>query len=117
MPIRYNGINGYDWTFNWLNNTRLPSLGEADQDLATLIQWHKQDPPDKWEVDRNNYIQSIQQNRNPFVDHPEYVNYINFNDLTKYNPVYAIEPTNYVTNFSAASTLSLIHISELTRPY
>ncbi len=108
MPVRYNGINGYDWTFNWLNNTRLPSLGEADQDLATLIQWHKQDPPDKWEVDRNNYIQSIQQNRNPFVDHPEYVNYINFNDLTKYNPVYAVEPTNYVTNFSAASTSSSI---------
>ncbi|MFZ1279766.1 MAG: endonuclease [Ignavibacteriaceae bacterium] len=108
MPVRYNGINGYDWTFNWLNNTRLPSLGEADQDLATLIQWHKQDPPDKWEVDRNNYIQSIQQNRNPFVDHPEYVNYINFNDLTKYNPVYAVEPTNYITNFSAASTSSSI---------
>jgi len=108
MPVRYNGINGYDWTFNWLNNTRLPSLGEADQDLATLIQWHKQDPPDKWEVDRNNYIQSIQQNRNPFVDHPEYVNYINFDDLTKYNPVYAVEPTNYVTNFSAGSTSSSI---------
>jgi len=108
MPVRYNGINGYDWTFNWLNNTRLPSLGEADQELPTLIQWHKQDPPDKWEVDRNNYIQSIQQNRNPFVDHPEYVNYINFNDLTKYNPVYAVEPTNYVTNFSAVSTSSSI---------
>lgn len=111
MPVRYNGINGYDWTFNWLNNTRLPSLGEADQDLATLIQWHIQDPPDKWEVDRNNYIQTIQQNRNPFVDHPEYVNYINFNDLTKLNPVYAVEPTNYVTNFSAASTSSSIVFS------
>jgi endonuclease I len=111
MPVRYNGINGYDWTFNWLNNTRLPSLGEADQDLATLIQWHKQDPPDKWEVDRNNYVQSIQQNRNPFVDHPEYVTYINFNDLTKYNPFYAVEPTNYVTNFSAASTSNSIIFS------
>jgi len=55
MPIKYNGISGYDWTFNWLNNTRLPSLSEGPQDLTTLIQWHKQDPPDKWEVDRNNY--------------------------------------------------------------
>lgn len=111
MPIRYNGINGYDWTFNWLNNTRLPSLSEGPQDLATLLLWNKQDPPDKWEVDRNNYIQSIQQNRNPFVDHPEYVNYINFNDLTKLNPTYAAEPTNYVTNFSGASTASSITFS------
>jgi len=108
MPIRYNGISGYNWTFNWLNNTRLPALNEGPQDLATLIQWHKQDPPDKWEVDRNNYIQSIQQNRNPFVDHPEYVNYINFNDLTKINPNYSIEPTNYVTNFSASTSTSSI---------
>ena len=113
MPVRYNGINGYDWTFNWLNNTRLPSLAqpEGPQELATLIQWHKQDPPDKWEVDRNNYIQSIQKNRNPFVDHPEYVNYINFNDLTKVNPIYAAEPTNYVTNFSASALESSINFS------
>ncbi len=111
MALRYNGIDGYDWTFNWLNNTKLPSLSEGPQDLATLIAWHKQDPPDKWEVDRNNYIQSIQQNRNPFVDHPEYVNYINFNDLNKLSPVYATEPQNYVTSFSASSNASTITVS------
>ncbi|MBK7632122.1 MAG: endonuclease [Ignavibacteriales bacterium] len=111
MPIRYNGISGYDWTFNWLNNTRLPSLSEGPQDLATLIQWHKQDPPDKWEVDRNNYIQSVQQNRNPLVDHPEYVNYIDFNNLSKLNPTYAIEPTNYVTNFTGITGASTIQFS------
>ena len=108
MPIRYNGINGFNWTFNWLNNTRLPFLSEGPQDLATLIQWHKQDPPNKWEVDRNNYIQSIQGNRNPLVDHPEYMNYINFSDLTKFNPTYALEPTNYVTSFSSLASTSSI---------
>jgi hypothetical protein len=111
MPIRYNGISGNDWTFNWLNNTRLPSLSEGPQDLVTLIQWHKQDPPDKWEVDRNNYIQSIQQNRNPFVDHPEYINYINFNNLSKLSPTYANEPENYVTNFTGSSLTSAISFS------
>jgi len=100
MCVRYDGVDGNTWTFNWLNNTKLPSLTEPPQDLATLIQWHKQDPPDKWEVERNNYIASIQQNRNPFVDHPEYVNYINFNDLTKYNPTYSTEPDNYISNLS-----------------
>lgn len=111
MVLRYHGIDGYDWTFNWLNNTKLPSLGEAPQDLATLITWHKQDPPDKWEIERNNYIQSIQQNRNPFIDHPEYVNYTNFYNLTKLSPVYAPEPQNYITNLSAVNNSTSITIS------
>jgi endonuclease I len=113
MSLRYNGLNGYDWTFNWLNNTKLPALSEAPQDLNTLLLWHKQDPPNKWEVDRNNYIQSIQQNRNPFVDHPEYVNYINFNDLTKLNPVYAAEPDNYPTGLSYSVNATDVTVSWL----
>jgi endonuclease I len=101
MSLRYNGINGNDWTFNTLNNIKLPSLSEAAQDLTTLIQWHLQDPPDKWEVERNDYIESIQKNRNPFVDHPEYVNYIDFNNLSKLSSTYAAEPTNFPTSFMA----------------
>ncbi|MEO8209060.1 MAG: endonuclease [bacterium] len=99
MSVRYDDIAGFNWDFNWLNNTRLPSLSEAPQDINVLMNWNRQDPPDKWEVDRSNYIQSIQQNRNPFVDHPEFLSYIEFTNLTKLNPVYAAEATNYVTNF------------------
>ncbi|MBA8889608.1 endonuclease I [Dokdonella fugitiva] len=40
--------------------------------LATLLEWHLQDPPDAEEVARNDVIQSFQGNRNPFVDHPEW---------------------------------------------
>ena len=111
MSVRYDGISGFSWNFNWLNNTRLPSLSEAPQDLDLLISWSKQDPPNKWEVDRNNYVQSIQQNRNPFTDHPEYMNYINFNDLSKLNPVYSAEPTNYVTGFSSVVNNSSIQLN------
>jgi len=111
MVVRYDGINGFNWTFDWLNNTRLPSIGEGPQDLATLIEWHKQDPPDKWEVDRNNYVQSVQQNRNPFVDHPEYVDYINFNNLTTLFPVFAAEPENYVTSFTGSSSNATINFN------
>jgi len=102
MSIRYDGLSGLDWDFNWLNGTRLPSLSEAPQSLDVLLDWNRQDPPDKWEVDRNNYIQSIQNNRNPFSDHPEYPAFINFNDYTKLNPVYAAEPANYPLSFSSA---------------
>lgn len=41
--------------------------------LSVLIAWHEADPPDEPEVLRNDVIQSFQGNRNPFVDHPEWV--------------------------------------------
>jgi len=44
--------------------------------LQTLIAWHYEDPPTPQEVIRNNKVQAFQSNRNPFVDHPEYVNRI-----------------------------------------
>ncbi|MFM1998144.1 MAG: hypothetical protein RL204_91 [Bacteroidota bacterium] len=83
MALRYDGVNGYQWNFDELNQLILPALNEDPQDLATLIAWHNADAPDNYEISRNDYIQSIQQNRNPFVDHPEWVNLIDFNSLTK----------------------------------
>lgn len=82
MSLRYNGLNGLNWTFDHLNATTLPALGEGPQRIATLLSWHRQDPPDAYEIARNDYIQSIQGNRNPFVDHPEWTGYINFGNLT-----------------------------------
>ena len=42
-------------------------------DYDTLLKWHTMDKPDILEGNRNNYSEnSIQKNRNPFVDHPEY---------------------------------------------
>ncbi|MFZ1319970.1 MAG: endonuclease [Ignavibacteria bacterium] len=111
MSVRYDGLSGYNWDFNWLNGTRLPSLSEAPQNVNLLLEWCRQDPPDKWEVDRNNYIQSIQQNRNPFTDHPEYTAYINFDSLTKLNPVYASEATNYFGSFSSVPTSNSIGLN------
>jgi hypothetical protein len=42
--------------------------------LSALIQWHNFDPPDAREQERNDKIYSLfQHNRNPFIDHPEFV--------------------------------------------
>ena len=41
--------------------------------LSTLLQWHQQDPVDAAERLRNEVIQTYQGNRNPFIDHPEWV--------------------------------------------
>lgn len=43
---------------------------------ATLRRWNKLDPVDQAELDRNDAIEKIQGNRNPFIDHPEYVEQI-----------------------------------------
>lgn len=44
--------------------------------LATLLQWHNDDPPDAFEVERNERVYAEQGNANPFVDHPEWVNIV-----------------------------------------
>lgn len=41
--------------------------------LSTLIKWHLEDPVDEPERRRHEKIFEYQQNRNPFIDHPEYV--------------------------------------------
>jgi endonuclease I len=41
--------------------------------LATLLQWHAADPVDDRERLRNETVFNYQGNRNPFVDHPEWV--------------------------------------------
>ncbi|CAD0004187.1 endonuclease [Flavobacterium salmonis] len=44
--------------------------------LNVLLAWHTQDPVSAREIARNNAIYARQNNRNPFIDHPEYVNQI-----------------------------------------
>lgn len=50
--------------------------GISDAEEATLRKWHKEDPVDAKEKRRNDRIQNFQNNRNPFIDNPEFVNRI-----------------------------------------
>ncbi len=47
--------------------------------LSMLFGSHKDDPVDQKEGARNDVVYDIQDNRNPFIDHPEYVDAIWFN--------------------------------------
>ena len=41
-----------------------------------LLKWHRQDPVSEKETVRNDAVYARQHNRNPFIDHPEMVEYI-----------------------------------------
>jgi len=75
MVVRYEGTTGgpdLELNEQSLGNYKLPYIGK----LSTLLEWHKQDPVDAFEKNRNQTIFEIQGNRNPFIDHPEFVDYI-----------------------------------------
>ncbi|MDP2423474.1 MAG: endonuclease, partial [Bacteroidales bacterium] len=67
--------------------------------LNMLMSWHLADPVSAKEIARNNAIYAIQGNRNPYIDHPEYV-------AAVWNPTTPAEPTAYPTVFSA-NTITL----------
>jgi endonuclease I len=70
MAVRYEGT---DTGYNLEMQDLTPTAGSYYGKLSTLLQWHYDDPPDSWERRRNDRIQERQGNRNPFIDHPEYV--------------------------------------------
>ncbi len=78
MDVRYDGEADNDVDLVLLDDYDFPdTAGEPYMGhLSTLLEWHKEDPVDDQERYRNDVIYSYQNNRNPFVDHPEYADEI-----------------------------------------
>jgi hypothetical protein len=57
-----------------LQNNTYPTLNVYAVNL--LLEWHRNDPVSQKELDRNDVVQKIQKNRNPFIDMPELAEYI-----------------------------------------
>lgn len=89
LALRYNGlsiVSGYSQI-----------TGELG-DLDILLNWHRNDPPDDFEMNRNNIIYTWQKNRNPFIDHPDLIEYIwgNKQGQTWNNPLSNTKVSNSV---------------------
>lgn len=73
MAVRYEGLDGepdLELQEAYLDKS---STAPGQARLSTLIQWHLSDPVDAEERRRNDVVYSYQNNRNPFIDHPEFV--------------------------------------------
>ncbi|MES2799767.1 MAG: endonuclease [Bacteroidota bacterium] len=76
--VTYNGLNGANWALPDVISFIVP----YGQDACVIKAWHEADLPDNYEIARHEYAYSVQGNRNPFIDHPEWAQYINFSNLT-----------------------------------
>ncbi|MCC5919453.1 MAG: endonuclease [Cyclobacteriaceae bacterium] len=93
MATRYEEVI-HTWNSPMLNQTSFPVFTNWAVDV--LIKWHLEDPVSQKEIDRNNAVYAIQNNRNPFVDRPDFVQSIwggegsalNFNS----SPVLSVQP-------------------------
>jgi endonuclease I len=73
MAVRYNGDPVLDRTPDLQLVDRSTQDGQSRFGrLCTLMAWHRQDPVDPQERLRNEVVQSLQGNRNPFIDVPEF---------------------------------------------
>ena len=96
FATRYeNTVAGYSYAM--FNNTSNQVFTTAFLNL--LIAWHNQDPVSAREIDRNNAIYTSQNNRNPYIDHPEYVQSI-------WNPTADAQAPTTPSNLIASGTTS-----------
>lgn len=80
MAAAYNDkISG--WNSDMLAHNAYPAF--SDWACELLLKWHRQDPVSQKEIDRNEVVSASQKNRNPFIDHPELVEYIWGNKKTE----------------------------------
>lgn len=121
FATRYENVVANYTTYPMFNGTSNQVFNSSF--LTMLINWHTQDAVSAREITRNNAIYALQNNRNPFIDHPEYVNMIwgggtpvpvaqtiTFNTL----PIVAFNNGNINLSATASSNLPITYSSSNT---
>jgi hypothetical protein len=123
MAVRYEGLDSYPDLE--LTEAMLPQSNKEPLHgvLSSLLDWHRNDPVDAWEGNRNDIIyNSYQGNRNPFLDFPELAEHlwgtemgVNWTgevlDITKFNEValsiYPNPTSNIIKGVGLGSTVEI----------
>ena len=85
MDVRYSGDVAGENDLELTDElTLVTSTNRYMGRLTTLLCWHLLDPVDEREQRRNEGVFTLQSNRNPFVDHPEFVA-LAFGDTARLN--------------------------------
>jgi len=96
FATRYeNTVSGYG--YDMFNGTSDQVFTPAF--LSMLLTWNAQDPVSSREIARNNAIYAQQNNRNPYIDHPEYVQAV-------WNPVADTQAPTAASNLTVTGTTS-----------
>lgn len=97
------------WSSDMLAGNSYPAYKEWAVNL--LLKWHRQDVVSKKETDRNDAVYKHQNNRNPFIDHPELVEYIWGNKVGQAwyvngvpEPVWVLPVNNSTIDFGLTAT-------------
>lgn len=98
MATRYEGDVAGEPDLELVNYTG--TSGPIFGKLSTLLLWNEQDPVDDFERNRNEVVYSYQHNRNPYIDHPEFISQIwtgNYNNAPTISTILR-NPTNPTSN-------------------
>lgn len=87
--------------------------------IDLLLEWHRNDPVSQKEIDRQEAIYSLQQNRNPFIDYPCLVEYIWGNkqgETVDFDALMSTVDDNYLSSDDKSGCSCEITVPTLTSP-
>ncbi|TGD59815.1 endonuclease [Flavobacterium humi] len=96
-------VSGYSYAA--FSGNAYPAIDSAF--LTMLMSWHTNDPVSAFEIARNNAIYARQNNRNPYIDHPEYVDLVWGATSCPADTQAPTAPTNVTVTNTTSSTITL----------
>lgn len=94
--LMYVSVRYYTEDSDWPQSSYMANKSVLkDWAIALLLKWHREDPVSQKEINRNNAVYGKQNNRNPFVDYPDFAEMIwNPNWSSSYQVTASANPAN-----------------------